>query len=37
MTSFDWRMMLQAFGYAALLAVVCGLWVVVLIAYGPAL
>ena len=34
---FDWRMMLQAFGYAALLAVVGGLWVLVLVAYGPEL
>ncbi len=32
---FDWRMLLQAFGYAALLAVVCGLFFIVLIAYGP--
>ncbi len=34
---FDWRMMLQALGYAALLAVVAGVWVLVLVAYGPAL
>lgn len=34
---FDWRMMLQAAGYAALLAVVGGVWLVVLLAYGPPL
>ncbi len=37
MSAFDWRMMLQAVGYAALLAVVCGVWFVVLLAYGPPL